>query len=717
MDQLTRTAAARHAHPSTAGGRRLLGSPSPGPSPLALLGLLALPALLLLACGVKATPTGHVVSGTVTGEVQAGVTITLSGGAGAPITTTTGASGGYAFESLDNGSYLATAAMEGYTFKPGAGQQAVVSNADVPSLDFIATATHHAVRGTISGVVSAGVTLTLTGPTTATTTSAADGTFAFEGMVDSTYVLTPTLAGHGFSPGARPLTLSGANAVGQDFVSSLNLTPLHAISGTVAGATAAGVTISLDRGTSPAASQVTSAAGAYTFPALADGDYLVTPTRTGFTFVPHSLPVTLGGADVALAPFQASASAAAPQLAELSTGGRMGYGIAIGNDLNAWITDGATPVVSRVLLQASADGPLGQVTDFPLGAGDTAATAIALRFFGLRCYTEPQANRIGCMGWGGVDEFSVGIPTPASNPVDVVNGPGLDQLNPDMWFAEHDAGKVGRLRLATGSNPTSGAIVAEYVLPAGCKPTALAWSSGNVWWAAEGCRRIGWIDPASGVVQVVNTDVGQPISMAPHLKEAGVWFVDGASDRLGRLTAAGGLNWFSPAAGSRLTSVTNGPDDAVYVTQFSANSIARLPISAFDPNAGPNTGRITQEFPLATAGSQPFRIAAGADGNVWFTERGKASIGVVTMATHCLGGKVTLADLSTPVPGVALTLVPAGGSSGSATTTAEGNYGFCGLAPGVYTVTPALAAKTFTPASLSVTMGGSALIGRSFVAH
>jgi streptogramin lyase len=206
--------------------------------------------------------------------------------------------------------------------------------------------------------------------------------------------------------------------------------------------------------------------------------------------------------------------------------------------------------------------------------------------------------------------------------------------------------------------------------------------------------------------------------MAPHLKEAGVWFVDGASDRLGRLTAAGGLAWFSPAAaGSRLTSVTNGPDDAVYVTQRSANSIARLPMSAFDPNAGPNTGRLTEEIPLPTAGAQPFRITSGADGNVWFTERGQAKIGVVTMTTHCLGGKVTLADLSTPVAGVALTLAPAGGSTGSTATTAEGNYGFCGLAPGVYTVTPALTGKTFTPASLSVTMGGSALIGRSFVAH
>jgi len=681
---------------------------------------LALPLLLAAGCGLSSPPSGHTISGKVSGAVQAGVTITLTGGDVpiSPATTVTNGAGNYAFGGLGAGPYLVTAALADYEFTPHAGLQVVMLDADVGGRDFLAVATHHAIRGTIRGVVAAGVQVELTGASTATATSAADGTYAFPGLLDSSYLVTPRLAGHGFAPGARTVTLSGADAAAVDFEASLSSGALHAISGTVGGAVVAGVTVTLEPATGAAATALTGAAGTFRFPDLADGAYTVTPSQAGHAFAPHSQAVILGGADVALPAFLATVSTTSAQLEELAIGARLGWGIALGNDLNAWITDGVSPVVSRVRLQTTVDGPRGQVTDFPLGDAAATPTAIALRFFGLRCFAEPQANRIGCASYAGTDVFTVDITTPASGPVDVINGPGSGPLSPDLWFAEHDAGKVGRMSVAAGENPTSGAMVAEYVLPAGCKPTALAWTSGNVWWAAEGCGRIGWIVPATGLVHAVPVDVGRPVSLAPNLIEDGAWFVDAAGDRLGRLTAAGGLAWFSPrVAGSKLTSVANGPDAALYVTQLAANSVARLPITSFDPAADPNAGRLTQEFALPVAGSQPFRITSGTDGNVWFTERGHQAIGVIVMPTHCLQGKVVQAGLLTPVAGVTLTVTPAGASTGTATTNAEGDYGFCGLAPGAYTLRPALAARTFQPATLAVTMGASNQVGLGFTAQ
>jgi virginiamycin B lyase len=683
---------------------------------------LLLPALVAVAgCGgLSAPPSGHTISGTVTGAVQAGVTITLTGGDVpiGPITTVTNGAGGYAFGGLAAGPYLLTAALADYEFAPHAGQQVIMLDADVGGRDFLAVATRHAIRGTIRGVVSAGVQIDLTGATSATATSAADGSFAFPSLLDSTYLITPRLAGHGFTPGARQVTLSGADATGTDFVASLATGGLHAITGSVRGAVVAGVTLTLEQGAAVVATALTGAPGTFRFGDLADGAYTVTPSSAGHAFAPHSQAVILGGADVALPAFVATASTTSAQLEEISTGARLGWGIALGNDLNAWITDGVNPVVSRVRLQTTVDGPRGQVTDFPLDGATATPTAIALRFFGLRCFTQPQANRIGCISYAGTDVFTVDITTPASGPVDVINGPGAGPLSPDIWFAEHDAGKVGRMSVAAGENPTSGAMVAEYLLPAGCQPTALAWTSGNVWWAAEGCGRIGWIVPATGLVRTVPVDVGRPISLAADLVEEAVWFVDAAGDRLGRLTAAGGLAWFAPrVAGSRLTSVVAGPDGALYVTQLAANSVARLPTTSFDPAANPNAGRLTQEFPLPVAGSQPFRITSGTDGNVWFTQRGRPAIGVIYMPTHCIQGKVVAAGLLTPVAGVRLTLTPAGASTGTATSNAEGDYGFCGLAPGAYTVQPSLAARTFVPASLPVTMGTSNQVGLGFIAQ
>ena len=696
--------------------------------PGALVALLPLAALLAAGCGSHGSSagstSGHSISGSVSGEVKSGVTValTLSGATSAGATVTTDASGAYAIKGLGDALYVATASLPGYEFTPHAGRLITVAGADVTGQDFLAGATHHAIRGTVGGVVSAGVQIALSGAESATTTSAADGTYGFPNVVDGSYTLFPSLAGIGFTPGARAVTLSGADAPGQDFATSV-ASLLNPITGAVTGAVRAGVVIALQSGTGTTLSTATTdVSGAYAFASLGDGQYRLTPALTGYTFTPRSLPVTLNGAGAPSQNFAAAASTASAQVGELATGLHLPYGIAIGNDLNAWITDPVNGVVSRVLLQDSTLGLRGDVKDVLLAPATSQPTAIALRFFGRRCFTETLANRIGCVSFDGSEVFTVAIPTPASGAADIVNGPGVDQQHPDMWFAERDAGKVGRMSITEGLTTGSGTIVAEYALPAGCKPTALAWAiDGNIWWAAGGCNRIGWIDHTTGAVHVINVEVGQPVSLAINLGETAVWFVDAASDRLGRLTATGGLSWFSPpAAGSRLTSVALGPDQALYVTELAGNAIARFPLASFDPNANPNTGRLTEELALPTAGAQPFLITSGTDGNVWFTERGQAMIGAVFMPTHCLFGKVTLADLVTPAaPAVTMTLTPAGGGTQhtTASTVADGSYSFCGLPPGSYTVTPSLASRAFAPASLTVTISLSSLIDRSFVAQ
>jgi streptogramin lyase len=692
--------------------RRTTASSTTGPW-VAHLGLAC---LLAAGCGLKAAPTGQTVAGQVSGEGVDGVTITLTGGA--PHSSSTNGAGAFAIGSVGDGTYVATASREGYSFAPQAGIEVKVAGADVGGLAFRSTATHHAIRGTISGPVKAGVELQLTGASATTTTSAADGTYAFPAILDGSYEVRPSLAGYGFAPGARVVTLAGADMVGQDFLLSVRTGSLHAISGSVSGSVAAGVTVTLRPVAGAAVTAITGASGAFTFGGREDGAYTLTPTLTGFAFSPRSLAVTLQGADSLPQLFTASTSTGAVRLDELATGAHIATGLAIGNDLNAWITDGAAGVISRVLLQDSASGVRGDVLDIPLSPADAQPAGIALRFFGLRCLAETHANRVGCLSWGGDVLFMVDIPTPASGTAEIINGPGATPVQPDMWFAEHDAGKVGRLVITEANGVTSGAVTAEYVLPAGCQPTALGWSDGAVWWAAEGCGRIGWIDPVLGTVQVIPVAVGRPISLTPNLGEPGVWFVDAVSDRLGRLSQTGGLSWFSTVvAGSHLAGVALGPDKALYVTEQAGNAIARFPLSSFDPGADPNGGRLTEEFALPTAGARPQRITSGTDGNVWFTEGGQARLGVVYMPTHCINGRVTLSDLVTPVPGVTVALAGPGGAAASALSSDIGNFAFCDLAPGAYVLTPSLAQRAFTPTTLPVNLGSSSLISRDFVAH
>jgi streptogramin lyase len=82
-----------------------------------------------------------------------------------------------------------------------------------------------------------------------------------------------------------------------------------------------------------------------------------------------------------------------------------------------------------------------------------------------------------------------------------------------------------------------------------------------------------------------------------------------------------------PTAGSRPLWIAAGPDGNLWFTEYTY-------FGDFIPN---KIGRITRdgvitEFSIPTAGSLPFGIAAGPDGNLWFTEAAGNKIGRITPA-------------------------------------------------------------------------------------
>ena len=82
----------------------------------------------------------------------------------------------------------------------------------------------------------------------------------------------------------------------------------HSISGkvTLDNAGLSGVTMALTGASS--ATATTDAGGNYTFAGLANGSYIVTPSRTGFTFSPTDNTQTVSGADITGVNFTATAA-------------------------------------------------------------------------------------------------------------------------------------------------------------------------------------------------------------------------------------------------------------------------------------------------------------------------------------------------------------------------------------------------------------------------
>jgi hypothetical protein len=147
----------------------------------------------------------------------------MAGGAGATVnlggtairTATANRKGHYRFDELASGTYLVTPINAGYAFTPST-RIVRITTTDISGVDFSASPTH-ALTGTITpATVAAGATVTLTDGRTTTVDSA--GAYAFTGLADGTYTVTPGKAGFAFTPPSQIVSLSGKDLTGVDFV-------------------------------------------------------------------------------------------------------------------------------------------------------------------------------------------------------------------------------------------------------------------------------------------------------------------------------------------------------------------------------------------------------------------------------------------------------------------------------------------------------------------
>src|SRR5664280_168801 len=153
------------------------------------------------------------ISGTVSGPVPSGVTITLTDGK-ATLAKTTDANGKFSFTNLANRKYEVTPSLTGYIFSPASATITIFGAHVVGNANF--KAVPYGISGAVSGAVLPGVIITLSG-TGSTTTTNTDGIYSFSGLVNGSYTLTPSLTGYKFSPASATITRTGANVANINF--------------------------------------------------------------------------------------------------------------------------------------------------------------------------------------------------------------------------------------------------------------------------------------------------------------------------------------------------------------------------------------------------------------------------------------------------------------------------------------------------------------------
>jgi hypothetical protein len=256
---------------------------------IALIFLAMVIAHGLTGCGSSSSddpvvpPAIYTVSGSISGGVDDSVTITLSGAASA--TTVSDTSGNYSFSDLAVGDYTLTPSIANYTFEPASINFTL--SGDTSGLNFSSIGD---VSGTITGDVTNGVTINLSGASTGSTITDVNGNYSFEGLAHGEYILTPAMAGYTFDPLSITISFGGVALTANNFVSTLASTA--SISGAVSGDIDANVPITLSIGGSPVSSTFTDSNGDYIFNGLTIGlDYQVSASRIDYTFIPSSIDI------------------------------------------------------------------------------------------------------------------------------------------------------------------------------------------------------------------------------------------------------------------------------------------------------------------------------------------------------------------------------------------------------------------------------------------
>ncbi len=196
------------------------------------------------------------------------------------------------FRSTDNGATWATfnngmlpAVVTGFATSAGGVIQLSTYGRGAYELTGAAAYT---ISGSIRNAIATpfgGVTVTLSGTQSATTTTDAQGNYSFANLPTGNYTVTPMLAHYTFTPLSHTFNNLSANQTANFMVSVQQ----YSIGGRVTDANGNGigsVAVSLDGSVSTVTN--TDASGNYLFNALPPGgNYTVTPAKTNYTFAPQ----------------------------------------------------------------------------------------------------------------------------------------------------------------------------------------------------------------------------------------------------------------------------------------------------------------------------------------------------------------------------------------------------------------------------------------------
>ena len=227
---------------------------------------------------------------------------------------------------------------------------------------------------------------------------------------------------------------------------------------------------------------------------------------------------------------------------------------------------------------------------------------------------------VGGLGLGGATASAAG---PSVGEITLAAGanPFFGAIGRDgsLWVTEEGAAKIARI--------DSAGQLREFRLRAGIEPyDIVAGPDGALWFTESLGSRIGRITTDGAVREFRLPPRTEAFGLTIGADRA-LWFATGGSTvGIGRLTTGGALTLRALHVGPWVTDVALGSDGALWLTQGQSlrHEVDRI------VRVGPD-GKV-QSFQVPTRRAYPFRIVAGPDGSLWFTEATANRIGRITPA-------------------------------------------------------------------------------------
>lgn len=221
-----------------------------------------------------------------------------------------------------------------------------------------------------------------------------------------------------------------------------------------------------------------------------------------------------------------------------------------------------------------------------------------------------------------IQEFQP-LPTAGSQPQDLVLGP-----DGNIWFTEKGNKMIGRM------NPNNPSQLDEYPTVGGEPEVIIVGPDGALWYTELAAKTVGRIapGPAPSAVSFAASNLESPrgIAVGP---DGNLWVTDAGAvtPEVYRIAPNGTVLGSIPLpTGFNARGITKGPDNNMWVADFSdPGRIARI-TTAGTPEVNPPNG-----YPVP-AGATPLDIIAAGDGNLWYTAQG-TTVGRMTtagVATH-----------------------------------------------------------------------------------